>query len=179
MTRGFTDVERKLKKAQRQVPDAVEDSVSDDLDSIIRRAKRYLMMDDAVASGQLLQSFYKISYGSKIEIGNDAPHAKYVEYGTGTYFGTSTWPVPSGLSKYKAADFSSELIVEIMQWARVKPSLQIQADLRAFAVEVAKEIDEKGTEAQPFFRPAVNRGLPTLQRNARSTFRTKLNRIFT
>jgi len=179
MTRGFTDVQRKLRKAQRQVPDAVEDSVSDDLDSIIRRAKRYLMMDDAVASGQLLQSFYKISYGSKIEIGNDAPYAKYVEYGTGTYFGTSTWPVPSAVTPYKAADFSPQLIASLMEWARVKPSLQIQIDLRAFAVEVAKNIDEKGTKAQPFFRPAVQRGLPTLRRNARSTFRIKLNRIFT
>jgi hypothetical protein len=179
MTRGFTDVQRKLQKAQRQVPDAVEDSVSDDLDSIIRRAKRYIIQDDAVATAELFHAFYKISYESKIEIGNDAPHAKYVEYGTGTYFGTTTWPVPSGLSKYKAADFSSELIVEIMQWARIKPSLQIHSNLRGFAVEVAKEIDEKGTEAQPFFRPAVHKGLPTLHRNARSTFSTKLNRIFT
>jgi hypothetical protein len=177
MTRGFKDLEKKLESI-KIMKKSMADTAHGNAKKIARRSGRYLMMEDAVATGKLLTSFYLDRDPTRVEVGNDADYAKYVEYGTGTQFGSSEWPVPTGISKYKSADFSSELIVEIMQWARVKPSVQVHGNLRAFATTVAKNIDENGTPPQPFWRPAVSRGLISLIMDVRNDFRSELKARF-
>lgn len=178
MTRGFKSLQRKLNRAQRDIKGDILDDAHEETKGILRRSHRYILMDDAVASGQLANSFYLDRNGNRIEIGNTAPYAKYVEYGTGIYFGASTWPVPAEFGPYKSADFSTQLILAIMKWARIKPSLQISGDTRSFAVAVAKKIDEKGTEPQPFWRPSVGKGKYEIIISTQKRFSQKLRRIF-
>lgn len=181
MTRGFKSLQSKLKRAQRRVPDEVEGTVRDETKATVREAKRHISTKDVTASGQLLASFYYTervgdSGGTKISIGNNAPYAKYVEYGTGSYFGISRYPIPPEITPYKSADFSTDLIEALMQWARVKPTLTPQIPLRVFAVKVARNIDERGTKPSPFWRPAVDTNMMAMK--AGYSFRKELRRVF-
>lgn len=167
MVNGLRSLEKKLEGMKDDIEDEVDDAVERSLDATEREAKRNLVEQDAVASTATYRGFQqrKTTVGANGRRGfrrtltNVAPHAKFVERGTGD----------KGF--YRAPSMSTSLVNAIRVWINQKPSFRRLGrpdDEAAFwiARSIAGEGDgPSGTAPQPFMRPAWQRGERVLKHN--------------
>ena len=162
---GLQSIERTLQDLRDNLDDEVNDAASNALASTERRAKRRIVSQDAVETTELYHSFVRrsVSAGPKTTrhtLNNVDPKGKYVEYGTGGYFGEgSSWGFPAP-RPYKSPTFSLRLINSILGWIINKPGFRTSGPPREAAPAIAKAIAQgsdtrpPGTPPQPFMRPA-------------------------
>lgn len=154
-----SDIERltdKLEQLPEDIEDAASDAVEDGLETTESRAKRNLRRDDTWFEGDIGRSISVVSTENGFSLIVGAQHGPYVEYGTGAYFGTSSYPVPSGVSSYDAPGGVSEDLLEgIEHWVENKPIEPNHYDTQSEVAEaIAHTIAELGTQAHPYLRPA-------------------------
>lgn len=176
---GVKSVQRSLQKLADELDDEVNDAVSDSLASTERRAKRKIISNDTVETGELYRSFVRYSvssgpYSTRHTLNNVDPKARLVEWGTGGYFGEGVshgFSVPSD-GPYDSPTFSIRLIRSILGWIIKKPGFRTAGGPpREAAPAIAKAIADgsesrpPGTPAQPFMRPSWAVEKPALSLN--------------
>lgn len=192
-TVGFKSVQRKLEKLADNLDDEVNDAVSDSLSSTERRAKRKIVSNDTIETGELYRSFVRYSvssgpYSTRHTLNNVDPKARLIEWGTGGYFGEGVshgFSVPSD-GPYKSPSFSLRLIRSILGWIITKPGFRAPRDQagppREAAPAIAKAIADgsdsrpPGTPPQPFMRPAWAVEKPTLKLNLQLAVRNAIRK---
>ena len=138
---------------------------------VINEAKRNIVKQDAIASGQLLKSAYVIRKDDDtIEFGFDAPWAGYIEFGTSSrqkmppVEAIKKWLEEKGShiikrvrrgGKYYVQYWKEGKILTGRKWPPTKPKRPNVDDIDRAAWAIAKAIQKKGTKPKPFFRPAI------------------------
>lgn len=158
--RGLQSLQKDLRDLGRNLERYPNEAARDGLAEVERSAKGRIMQNDAVASTALWRSFVQTE--TVVDVGvhrhrlaNVAPHAKFVEFGTGDKFRPNPYTTP-----YRAPTMSPVLVREIKKWMVVKPSFTPYNDLNEAAIRVSLVISgnvegkPSGTPAQPFFLPA-------------------------
>lgn len=182
----------------------VKDDLHDNVENAGRSAMNNVLFDaigyveaDADWTGRLRKSLSLsvTDRGDQIEFNvhtdaDLAPHAPFVEFGTGSKGGKTTfkansafipasWPdtgsaVPVGFP-YSAPGMHPGLVESIIDWVETKPITPRNGDMsdEQLGYVIAAEIAEEGTYAHPFLRPAwfdnelvVEDSMKTAVRNA-------------
>lgn len=156
----FADLAQKLETLPERAEEAAREEVKDGLESVESRAKRNLDQNGTWWQGDIAQSMTVEPYSDGLHQGYsltvDAHHARYVEFGTGSYFGTSQYPIPSDVSPYDApGGVTDEMVENIEEWVNTKPVVPRHYETQSeLAQAIAHTIAELGTHAQPYHRPA-------------------------
>lgn len=156
---GLQSLKKDLRNFRRRLNNEPKDAAVDGLERVERSAKGNLIQNDSVASTSLWRSF-EIAESQQgdiwsAELINYAPHAKYVEFGTGDKFRPNPHTQP-----FPAPSMSPHLVSEIKKWMIVKPSFVPYNDINEAAIRISMVISgnadgkRSGTPAQPFFLPA-------------------------
>lgn len=129
------------------------------LRDVRKAAKRRIYRQDAVASTELFRSFALTATphggGTLHRLENTAPHAVFVEFGTG-----DQWQPNPYTDRYSAPPMSPHLVREIKTWIITKPTFTPYNGVDAAAVAISLAISgnlpdqPSGTPAQPYMRPA-------------------------
>lgn len=182
-----SDINRLIKKLE-QLPEEIEktgtESIKDGLKTVEGRAKRNLRTNDTNWNKDIKRSMGVVPYTSGSYTGfslvTTANHAPYVEFGTGSYFGTSSYPLPSDIDHYDAPGYVSEELVEnIEDWIKTKPvTPRYYSTISDLANAIAHTIAELGTQAQPFIRPAWYGYRDRLLKNVRNDIKRDVRRSF-
>lgn len=156
--------------------------------TVVPKMQRKIINNDAVASTELFRSFRvtgptRQDFGRlSVRLTNYAPHAPYVEFGTGGFEGPS---YPSHLTRnFAAPPLSPHLIAEIRAWIYIKPTFVIRENMtvestaQAIAIAIAFGGDTRpaGTPAQPFFFNAWFEEELKFRKSMRRTFKRKIKR---
>lgn len=171
-----------MKKDLQEEPNK---AAADGLEDTEQSAKRRLVQNDAIASTSVYRGFRRTRRSDVIVDGkpatrhkltNTSPHAEYLEFGTGGYFGTKpTFDLGLPSQRFEAPSFSVQLVAAIRRWMVLKPGFVIEGDGYDTAASIAytiafgaprdpSDVDHPlpGTPPQPFMGPAwyINK-LPT------------------
>lgn len=159
MPKGFKSARRKIRRMKRGLETRPDAEAHDILTDVEDAAKRKVYEHDAVASTELFRSFLVTEEphgdGTVHRLANVAPHAIFVEFGTG-----DKWQPNPYTRHFKAPPMSPHLVGEIKGWLIMKPTLTPYGGIDAAAVAIALGISgnlpgkPSGTPAQPFMRPA-------------------------
>lgn len=152
----------KLERFEDELPENVHDAVEDNMDGFVRQMETELSANDTHWRGQLWLSLFSESKrtgdqswsfraGSKGEI---AYWNKYVEFGTGSHWGRSGYPIPSGVYRYSSPSFGPDLVAAIEEWVATKPIVPKYVSRDELPWTIAQSISVEGTSGQPFVRPA-------------------------
>jgi len=164
--RGSNSLQKKLKDIRDDYRENVDEAVDDSLDQAERSMRMEIVANDAVDKGELLNSFKhsktQLVGGTRHTLRNVAPHALYVEFGTGDMFGTSGYPVPVGVRRFGAPTLDTELVNEIENWMRFRPVMPMTGSIKTSAFLIAERIagqtsKPSGTHPRPYVRPAWGR----------------------
>lgn len=157
--RGFKSLRRKVERTKRNLETRPDAEAQDILRDVRRAAKRQIYRHDAVASTELFRSFALTAEphgnGTTHRLANTAPHALYVEFGTG-----QQWQPNPYTDRFSAPPMSPHLVREIKTWIIQKPTFTPYNGVDAAAVGIALAISgnlpdhPSGTPAQPYMRPA-------------------------
>lgn len=163
MSSEFAKVAGRLEKLEKELPKRVFDAVDDGVEEAKRQMELELSANDTHWRGRLWMSLFtsekvvgehhrQYKVGSRGEI---APHNRYVEFGTGLHWGTSGYPIPTGVTRYKAPNFGPNLVAAIQDWVETKPVIPRFYDSQSeLAFAISRNISDEGTSSQPFVRPA-------------------------
>jgi len=156
--------------------------------TVVPKMQRKIINNDAVASTELFRSFVvrgptAQDFGRwSVRLTNYAPHAPYVEFGTGGFEGPS---YPSHLTRnFAAPPMSPHLVQEIRAWIYMKPTFVVRENMtvgstaQAIATAIAFGSDTRpaGTPAQPFFFNAWFEEELMFIKSMRRTFKRKIGR---
>lgn len=154
-----SDIQR-LTQQLEQLPEEIEDSGRDQIETelgdVKGRARRNLRAHDTNWNKDIYRSMSVVDTETGHSLVTAAPHAAYTEYGTGAYFGTSAYPVPSDTEPYDAPGaVTEELIDSIGEWVDTKPVIPEYYETQEQVTQaIAHTIAELGTQAHPYLRPA-------------------------
>lgn len=177
--KGLKKLTKQLEELPETIEDAGEDSIEDELGTVKDRAQRNLRQNDTNWTRELSTSatiFYRENgYSLRFTAG----HGPYVEYGTGGYFGTSVYPIPSDVEAFPAPGGVTEDMVEnIEQWIDDKGIVgEHYSNDRDLAEAISHTIAALGTRAHPFLRPAWYGYRERLINNAHRDIKRKVRRI--
>lgn len=160
---GVNSVRRKVKRIQRDLKREIDDAVDQGLESTEDGARSRLVGSGRVVSGELASAFAvtSVSIGpgaTRHRLVNRALYAKYIEFGTGSRWGTSPFDMffigmQAPPRRYKAPALSDGLKASIIKWVMTRP-IFIGERSTATAYKIARSISELGTHPHPFLRPA-------------------------
>lgn len=140
--KGFNKLNRRLHNMQRDMTRKPESAAKRGLRTTMGIAKVIITDRDAIASGELKQSFVirdSDRLGKKrVRLVNTSAHAAFVEYGIGQK-GTVT---PDG-KKFKAPSFTPRFVSVIYRWSIIKGIVPTQISREGFSFIVARRIAGK------------------------------------
>lgn len=174
-TRGMKSLVRRVESMKDDLDSKPERAVSNGAARTVATAKENVVAEDAVASTELFRGIQYRKRGNRVVIESTAPHSGYVEFGTGQHHVLNPWT-----RRYKAPDFSPQLVGALTEWAVEKDAINRAYDIRdpvSFATAVGLRIsgnvdgEMSGTEAQPFMRPAWNSNKPLLLQEVQKAVR--------
>lgn len=173
---------KKLKKQLRDLPSEVEKGG-------VRGAKTGLEAVEKNARIQLAREntnyLYRVSKSLDVEVdgettlrltagGPEAPHAPFVEFGTGAYF-RNRWGV--AIPRFDAPTFSEKLVSEIETWVETKPVIPKYYSREQLPKAIAMSISDLGTSANPFLRTSWTTTKPEVKRQIRVGIKRQLRRL--
>lgn len=190
MIKGLRDLEKSVEKFKRTASGSVAGSAERQLRRRVMPAMQRKIIDsDAVASTELFHSFTVETFGGGmagdrfIHLRNYAPHAPYVEFGTGGFHRPNPYT-----RAFTAPPMSPHLVAEIRQWIYVKPTFVLRENMtpestaQAIATAIAFGAPEigrpPGTPAQPFFFNTWFEHELRVRKRLRRTFSRKVQREF-
>lgn len=152
MAKSIRDLQAALEQMGEDIEDNVEQAVDKNLKAIERDAKNTIARSDSMATHQLFNAFRrfedKTGRKNRYILSNGAPHAAFVEFGTGPQ-NVATRPE----FKFKAPALTGGLVNAIKFWMRVKP-VQPRFSLERSAYLIAKSISNEGTPPVRYFASA-------------------------
>lgn len=159
--RGMTRLRNRLQRGKRTLNREADASTRRAAQAGVATGKQHIIEQDAVASTELFRSMnwqrvHGDFRGAASVLFNDAPYARFVDEGTGSY---GPWP---------AGDPGPFVI---KRWMEMKPSFVEPADPLvkwAVAEEIAGNIRESGTKPRPFWDSAVDVAGETLLNGMRT-----------
>lgn len=156
----FARVAKKLRRLPEKIEDEMTEQAHDELRHVERTAARNLRKDGTWYKGDIADSMNVVPYTNGSYTGarlvTKANHAPYTEYGTGAYFGTGAYPLPSGVTPYDAPDgVTDDMVTNIEEWVIRKPvNPRYYSSTSDLANAIAHTIAAVGTQAHPYLRPA-------------------------
>lgn len=178
----MNEIDRLVEKLE-DLPETLEQAATEqaerELEKIATYAKRNLRRHGTWWQGDIGNSFEITSDENAVWLSVLAGHAAYVEYGTGAYFGTATWPM-GNVSPFDAPSSVSESMIDnLTEWVQTKPvSSRYYDSDRDLAFAIAHTIVELGTQAQPYLRPAWWTHRETVIRNIDRAVRQSVEEHF-
>lgn len=169
MSRDVSRLKTKIRRFEKDVDRKVNDAVEESLNATKREMEREIVSSGALWKGDLARSLdvessraeghYRLFTNPLI-----APHAAFVEFGTGIEGRISDPFTDIQELRFEAPSFGPNLIENIQVWVDTKPVIprgDYSREELAFAI--AWSISRIGTEANPFFRPAWLKFEPILK----------------
>lgn len=171
MTNQFTRAAKRVRKLERDIKTGVDAQIGTVMKRMEQDAQRNVLDDNTFMRGTLVKSISHHNVRtSEMTIGGlrsrrepayaqhivraDAPHAPYVEYGTGV---RQRGGPNSNSVQFKSPSMApTSAIYEWMQLKGVRPRVEVEGgDSQLFAAHrIAERIKRLGSRAHPFMRPA-------------------------
>lgn len=175
----WMDVIGELERIPDHIEDEVTDSVDDSLGNMEQTSKAYLRSNDTNYRGETRRS-HRIEaaqpngegqrgFVKRLTVGGpSAPQAVLVEMGTGSYFGSSKYPIPPRQKPIPSPEYvSKRMVANIQTWVEDKNITSNKyPDSLDLAFAISETQVEKGMPSQPFFRPAYFHHEQDVIRNA-------------
>lgn len=188
MIKGLKDLQKKVERF-KDVGGSVAHSAQFRLERrVVPAMQRKIIDQDAVASTELFRSFTVNKspgdFGDQfVRLSNFAPHAEYVEFGTGGFHRPNPYTHP-----FAAPPMSPHLVAEIRKWVVMKPTfvfrenMTVESTAQAIATVIAFGDMEAGrppgTPAQPFFFNTWFEEEMNFRRVMRGSFSRKVKKEF-
>lgn len=184
MTNDFTRMAKRVEKLQTYIKTFVDVEIGRVMDRMATTARRNLMANNSVVTGTLasqtrhrnaqtevVDALPSTGYATHL-VRADAPHAPYVEYGTGVYQSGS----PTGGGNFRSP--SVPPISAIHRWVRQKGiQPRVYDDQFELARNIAETIATYGSRPHPYMRPAWHQHRQGLSRGHRRGVRKALRRM--
>lgn len=157
MTSGFKDLEQTLENLGDEIEDEVNDTVESTMDDVASEARLTLGRNKTYYTNTLISSIQTSSdtegWETSHKVYTEVPYAAYIEYGTGEYSERAHEGIEGFGPSFDAPDNVPNQ--EIYDWIVAKGITSREyptADELSWAITA--HIEEHGTRAQPFLRPA-------------------------
>lgn len=166
-TRGFDSLKRKIASIEKRVKRKTKRASFDAMEQTTTSAQAQLLTGGNVWHGELVNSLVTTqspsSDGWTYKTRANAPHAKVVEFGSGTRFNKDPFPSSSRVQRIKAPQLTDGLIAAMWNWVQTKhpfygsPTYGVAMGI-AQTVGVGElgglEGEGRGTNSHPYLRPA-------------------------
>lgn len=176
--KGMRSLKRKLNNMQDMEDDAASEVREHSAKAAVE-AKKEVAEGNNIWTMNLWRSIYYTEKptpkGTRFEVLADAPYARFVEFGTGSRWGTGGYSVPDTIDHYSSPPLTGGLINDIRSWVFTKPYF-VGPRSEAMAQAIAHSIAEHGTHAHPFMRPAWFRTKPFMLADVEKAVRMNVRR---
>lgn len=152
MPKGFRNLKQKLARASEDISRNTDRKTRTSLREMRADARSNVAGNDAIYLGTVINSFRIVGGQGHYRLTNYAPHAAFLEYGTGSKnIGTRMD------ERFNAPPLTGRLINEIKAWMILKPVIPRTGSLNNSAYLIARSLSRWGQSPQPFMRPAYLR----------------------
>ncbi|MDB9247453.1 hypothetical protein PN419_00330 [Halorubrum ezzemoulense] len=186
MSNDFTRMAKRIRQLPTWIEELVDAEIGDVFDSMARAARRKLIQEGSVTSDpELLTSIHHVSGASNVRgktgyathvVRADAPHAAFVEYGTGVRQRGS----PVRGERFKSPSVPpTGAILEWMEQKGVTPRMSVEGgdDMLFAAQQIAETVARYGQQPHPYMRPAWHRHRAQISRAHARGVRRALKRL--